>query len=81
MLARAQTEKPNDSCLFLRESARWLGMPPALSVEFDSDIDWLLIRHDDEAEAVTQATEKAFLYLRALKQSIPTIVPYHFFLH
>ena len=45
---------------------------PSQSVEFDTQLDWLLVKHDDDSEAVTQATEKAFRYLRTLKQSIPT---------
>ena len=44
---------------------------PVASVEIDKQLDWLLIRHDD-SEATEKATQKAFQYLRALKQSIPT---------
>jgi len=46
-------------------------MPGGPSVEIDKQLDWLLVRHD-ESEVVTQATEKAFQYLFALKQGIPT---------
>ena len=47
-------------------------MPKNNSVEFISnDLDYVLVVHDDETEAVTKSTENAFRYLKQLKKSIP----------
>ena len=46
--------------------------PSQQGCELDSiQIDWLLVRHDDDSEAIQSATAKAFQYLRALRKSIP----------
>ena len=36
------------------------------------ELDWMLVEHDDEGEATTLATKRAFMYLKGLRSGVPT---------